>query len=150
MKKVAEVKMDDVRIGALLRVPSQAIHRRILKELNAAGFDELRMAHIPVLQYPGPDGVSPSILAERAGMSKQAMNQLLKSLEGCGYIIRSDAPSEGRSRVVHLTKRGHAAFSAIYNILGQVESEWSDELGSVQFAQLKKLLNRVWKSGLTQ
>ena len=60
-------------IGALLRVPAQAIHRRIIKELNAAGFDELRLPHIAVLQFPGPDGVRPSALAERAGLSKQAM-----------------------------------------------------------------------------
>src|SRR5260370_42366800 len=82
----------DVLIGALLRVPAQAIHRRIIKELNAAGFDELRLPHVAVLQFPGPDGVRPGTLAERAGMSKQAMNQLLRSLEGLGYIIRIDAP----------------------------------------------------------
>jgi hypothetical protein len=78
-------------IGALLRVPAQAIHRRLIKELNDAGFDELRVPHMAVLQFPGPDGVRPSTLAERAGMSKQAMNQLLRSLEGLGYIVRSDA-----------------------------------------------------------
>jgi hypothetical protein len=32
---------------------------------------------LAVLQFPGPDGVRPGMLAERAGMSKQAMNQLL-------------------------------------------------------------------------
>jgi len=47
-------------------------------------------------------------LAERAGMSKQAMNQLLRSLEGLGYIVRSDVPEEGRTRIVRFTKRGHA------------------------------------------
>jgi len=29
----------EMLIGALLRVPAQAIQRRIIKELNAAGFD---------------------------------------------------------------------------------------------------------------
>ena len=48
-------------IGALLRVPAQAIHRRIINELNAAGFDELRLPHIAVLQFPGPDGVRPAL-----------------------------------------------------------------------------------------
>jgi hypothetical protein len=33
------VETRDMLIGALLRVPAQAIHRRIVKELNAAGFD---------------------------------------------------------------------------------------------------------------
>jgi len=135
-------------IGALLRVPAQSIHRRIITELNAAGFQELRVPHMAVLQYPGPDGVRPGVLAERAGMSKQAMNQLLRSLEGLGYIARSDAPDEGRARIVHLTRRGRAAYEKIHEILRDIEREWSSELGRRDFARLKELLLRVWDSSL--
>jgi len=92
------VKPENMLIGAMLRVPAQAIHRRIIKELNAAGFKELREPHMAVLQFPGPDGVRPGTLAERAGLSKQAMNQLLRSLEGLGYVVRTDAPDEGGRR----------------------------------------------------
>ncbi len=138
----------DLLIGALLRVPAQAIHRRIIKDLNQAGFPELSLPHIAVLQFPGPHGVRPSTLAERAGMSKQAMNRLLGSLEESGYLIRSDAPDEGRARVVRFTKRGHAAYSKIHDILRDIEHEWRMELGSRDFAQLKQLLARVWDSSL--
>src|SRR5512134_8430 len=95
------VQTKDMLIGALLRVPGQAIQRRIISELNAAGFTDLRLPHMAVLQFPGPDGVRPGTLAERAGMSKQAMNQLLRSLEGLGYVVRSDTPDQGRARIVH-------------------------------------------------
>ena len=142
------VKPEDILIGALLRVPGQAIHRRLIDELNAAGFKELRLPHMAVLQFPGPDGVRPGELAERAGMSKQAMNQLLRSLEGLGYIERSDTPDEGRARIVRFTKRGRAAYSRVHNILRDIEREWSAELGSRRFAQLKELLCRVWNSRL--
>jgi DNA-binding MarR family transcriptional regulator len=135
-------------IGALLRVPAQAIHRRIINELNGAGFEELRVPHMAVLQFPGPDGVRPGTLAERAGMSKQAMNQLLGSLEGLGYIARSDAPDEGRARIIRLTKRGRAAYAKVHDILRDIEREWSAELGPKDFAQLKELLSRVWESPL--
>lgn len=135
-------------IGALLRVPGQAIHRRIIRELNAAGFEELRVPHMAVLQFPGPDGVRPGLLAERAGMSKQAMNQLLRSLEGFGYLARSDAPDEGRARIVRLTRRGRAAYAKIHDILREIEREWSAELGPNHFAQLKALLLLVWESAL--
>jgi len=144
------VKTKDMLIGALLRVPAQAIHRRIVRELNAAGFDELRLPHIAVLQFPGPDGVRPGTLAERAGISKQAMNQLLRSLEDLGYIVRSGAPDQGRTRIVRFTKRGRAAYSKIHDILRDVEREWSVELGSRRFAQLKELLSRVWESPLSR
>jgi DNA-binding MarR family transcriptional regulator len=144
------MKPEDMLIGALLRVPAQAIHRRLIKELNAAGFDELRLPHIAVLQFPGPDEVRPGTLAERAGMSKQAMNQLLRSLEGFGYIVRSDIPGEGSARVVRFTERGRAAYAKIIAILGDIEREWSAELEPKRFAELKALLTLVWNSPLVR
>jgi DNA-binding MarR family transcriptional regulator len=149
-QKKVPLETKDILIGALLRVPAQAIHRRIVEGLNAAGFDDLRLPHIAVLLYPGPDGVRPTTLAERAGISKQAMNQLLKSLEGLGYIVRRDSSEEGRSRVVRCTKRGHSAFAKIYDILLEIEREWSAELGARDFAQLKRLLARVWETPLVR
>jgi DNA-binding MarR family transcriptional regulator len=144
----SSIKTENMLIGALLRVPAQAIHRRLIKELNAAGFEELRLPHIAVFLFPGPDGVRPGTLAERAGMSKQAMNQLLRSLEGFGYITRTDAPDEGRARIIHFTKRGHAAYAKIYDILRDIEHEWSAELGHKEFTRLKELLFRLWESPL--
>jgi len=146
----AAVAPKHMLIGALLRVPAQAIHRRIITELIAAGFEELRVPHMAVLQFPGPDGVRPGVLAERAGMSKQAMNQLLRSLEALGYLARSDAPDESRARVVHLTKRGRAAWAKIHDILRDIEREWSSELGAKRFTELKELLLRVWESPLVR
>lgn len=142
------IKTKDMLIGALLRVPAEAVQRRIVRELNAAGFDELIMPHMAIFRFPGPDGVRPTVLAERAGMSKQAMNRLLGSLEELGYLIRSDAPDEGRARIVRFTKRGHAAYAKAVEVLSDIEREWSAELGPRDFAQLKELLFRVWDSPL--
>jgi DNA-binding MarR family transcriptional regulator len=147
-KKPTPIRTEDMLIGALLRVPGQVIQRRIIRELNAAGFKELIVPHMAVLQFPGPDGVRPGVLAERAGMSRQAMNQLLRSLENFGYIVRRDAPDEGRARVVRLTKRGHAAYAKIHEVLRIIEREWSTELGPSHFTELKKLLLQVWESPL--
>ena len=146
----SSIKTEDMLIGALLRVPAQAIQRRIINELNEAGFEELRVPHMAVLQFPGPDGARPGTLADRAGMSKQAINQLLRSLEGFGYIVRADAADEGRARIIHLTRRGRAAYSKIHEILRDIEREWSSELGPKPFAQLKELLCRVWESPLAR
>ncbi|MGB6973467.1 MAG: MarR family transcriptional regulator [Terracidiphilus sp.] len=137
-------------IGALLRVPAEAIHRRIIRELNAAGFGDLGLPHMAILRFPSPDGVRPGVLAQRAGMSKQAMNRLLGSLEDLGYLVRSDAPGEGRARIVHFTRRGHAAYARAIEILRQIEREWAAELGPRDFPQLKKLLCRVWESPLVR
>ncbi|HTM74514.1 MAG TPA: MarR family winged helix-turn-helix transcriptional regulator [Pseudolabrys sp.] len=135
-------------IGALLRVPSQAIHRRLIRDLNSHGFEDLKLPHMAVLQFPGPDGVRPIVLAERAGMSKQAMNQLLGTLETLGYIARSPLPQEGGARIVRFTKRGHAAYAKMADILRDIEREWVAEFGQKRFAQLKALLALLWNTPL--
>ncbi len=149
LQENSPVETRNMLIGALLRVPAQAIQRRIINELNAAGFKGLTIAHMAALQFPSPDGVRPGVLAERAGMSKQAMNRLLGSLEDLGYLVRSDAPDEGRARIVHFTKRGRAAYAKMLDLLGDIERDWRAELGSKDFDQLKELLFRVWESPLT-
>jgi DNA-binding MarR family transcriptional regulator len=78
------------------------------------------------------------------------MNQLLRSLERLGYLVRSDAPDEGRTRVVRFTKRGRAAYAKIHDILRDIEHEWSTVLGQKRFAELKALLLRVWESPLAR
>ena len=137
-------------IGALLRAPALAIHRRLINDLRAAGFEGLSLPHMAVLQFPGPDGVRPSTLAERAGMSKQAMNQLLKTLEGLGYVTRSANPDESSARIVRFTKRGHAAYRKMAEILEDIEREWSAELGPKRFGELKTLLGALWDSALVR
>ena len=135
-------------IGALFRVPGQVIHRRLVAGLNEAGFDDLRLPHIAVLSYPPPDGRRPTEMAEQANMSKQAMNQLLQSLEQLGYIQRSADEGDGRARVVHFTERGLAAWNKELEILTEIEAEWRKTLGEEAFEQLKKLLTDVWVSDL--
>ena len=137
-------------IGALLRIPSDAIHRRLIRDLNAAGFEALSLPHMAVLRFPGPDGVRPGALAERAGISKQAMNQLLGTLEGLGYITRSALPQEGGARIVRLTRRGHAAYAKMADILRDIEREWAAELGAKRFAELKALLALLWNTPLVR
>jgi DNA-binding MarR family transcriptional regulator len=144
------VKTSDMLIGALLRVPAEAIHRRIIHDLNAAGFTELSLPHMALFRFPGPDGARPGVLAERAGMSKQAINRLLGSLEDLGYLVRSDAPDEGRARIVRFTRRGHAAYAKAVEVLREIEHEWRSELGAKDFARLKEILFRVWESPLVR
>ncbi len=135
-------------IGALLRIPAQAVHRRIIAGLHRAGFRDLRLPHMGVLQYPGPEGSRPGELAERAAMSKQAMNQLLQSLERLGYISRRDSDADHRARFVHFTARGRAAWAKIHEILADIETEWRSTLGGKDFDRLKALLCKLWTSDL--
>ena len=127
-------------IGALLRMPLEAVRQRMLERLHEHGFDDLVPAHLIVLQYPGPGGMRPSDLAAHLGMSKQALNYLLGELEGSGYIERHPDPNDLRSKRIAVTRRGDALAAVIREAVGEMEGEWSVQLGPKRFAQLRSLL----------
>lgn len=127
-------------IGALLRMPLDAVLARMLAGLHAAGFTDLVAAHLSVLRYPGPQGRRPSDLAAATGMTKQATNYLLGELERLGYLVREEDPEDRRSKRIGLTARGVAAARNIRKTVRQVEADLERELGAEDFARLRQLL----------
>jgi DNA-binding MarR family transcriptional regulator len=127
-------------IGALLRMPADAVRDRIIGSLHEAGFTDLVPAHLAVLRYPGPEDRRPSELAAEAGMTKQAMNYLLGQMQQLGYLIRDDDPDDQRSKRIRLTERGHAVERAIRTSVAEVEAEVEAQLGAARFGQLRDLL----------
>jgi DNA-binding MarR family transcriptional regulator len=127
-------------IGALLRVPWEAVQRHMLERLHERGFDDLDAAHLSVFHYPGPQGARPSELATRLGISKQALNYLLGQLERLDYLERRPDPDDLRSKRVALTPRGTTAIRVIREAVGEVETAWAQQLGPKRFSQLRTLL----------
>ncbi len=127
-------------IGALLRMPAEAVRRRMLEHLRARGFDGLEAAHLNVFQYPGPEGARPSELAAELGMSKQALNYMLGELERLDYLERLPDPEDTRSKRIALTARGSAAVKTMLDAVRAVEHDWRRELGAKEFEQLRALL----------
>jgi len=133
-------------IGALLRMPVDAVRRQMIERLHAHGFADIDPAHLIVLRYPGPQGERPSDLAAQLGMSKQALNYQLGQLERRGYLERRADPDDQRSRRIVLTRRGVAAAHVIRDAVAELETLWARELGEKRYAQLRGLLvdlNRV-------
>jgi len=127
-------------MGALLRMPVDAIRQRMLDDVHAAGFTDLAPAHAAVLRYPGPHGRRPSDVAAEAGMSRQAMNYLLGELEQLGYLVRRDDPADKRSRRIELTKRGTAVRRVMRKCVAGIEAELEDELGHDDLVRLRQML----------
>jgi DNA-binding MarR family transcriptional regulator len=127
-------------IGALLRMSFETVRARMLQRLHERGFIDLQAAHLNVFQYPGPQGSTPSELAARLGISKQALNYLLGELERLGYLERQPDPDDLRSKRVVLTGRGTSVIGVIRDAVAEVETAWTEQLGRERFAQLRALL----------
>jgi DNA-binding MarR family transcriptional regulator len=127
-------------IGALLRIPWEAVQQHMLDRLRERGFDDFDRAYFAVFRYPGPHGARPTDVAAQVGISKQALNYLLRELERLGYLEREPHPDDLRSKRIVLTERGVAAVGVIREAVAEMEAAWEQRLGPERFALLRNLL----------
>ena len=128
-------------VGALLRICSQRARARVDAAIREAGFTDLHETHLGVFSYPPPDGVRPSELARRLGMSRQAPNHLITQLEALGYLERRD--SEDGRRLVHMTPRSWQVAEAIWAAMREMQAEWAEEVGPARFAEFTAVLRQL-------
>ena len=81
-----------------------------------------------------------SELAERLGVSKQAVTQLVDDLEGFGVVARVPDPEDARARRVVFTARGRAGFFEGLETLGELERELARAIGDEPMAALRAAL----------
>lgn len=124
-------------IGSLLRFPHEVVMTRMLAALNQHGHN-ISPTELRVLLYPGPDGKRPIDLARQCGMTRQAMNYVLSSLESLGYVERNTVSAN--SSVVQLTDRGWELVSVIRGCIATIESEWALHLGKRRFEAFRATL----------
>jgi DNA-binding MarR family transcriptional regulator len=127
-------------VGAMLRVVWQWVRGQLYAGVVAAGFDDLNAAHVGLWRYPGLDGLRPGQLADRSGITKQSVNDLLGHLERQGYLNRVPDSADRRARVIRLTSKGRQLERRIYAEAGAAERRIAETLGTRRFAQLKSSL----------
>jgi DNA-binding MarR family transcriptional regulator len=134
---------DGFLIGALLQVPFAALGKRVREGYAAAGFTDLRPAHEPVFRCLAPEGNRVTELAERAGMTKQAVGYLVDYLVQRGYLERVPDPTDGRAQLVRRTERGWEVNRTARFVVEQVQAEWARQLGEEQMSQLLARLREL-------
>lgn|SRR5436190_21968810 len=133
-------------IGALLRFALDGVRERIYEGVRAAGFDDVRPAHVTLFRWPGPDGRRPTEVAADVQISKQRVNDLLRDLEALGYLRLGPDPSDSRARIIQLTARGRRLHEAAVSVHERVEEEWASTIGARRFEQLRVALTRFHTS----
>jgi DNA-binding MarR family transcriptional regulator len=127
----------------MMRVGSQWVREQVYAGVVAAGYDDLNPAHVFVFQFPTPEGLRPSELADTLQITKQSVNDLLAHLEQRAYITREPDPTDGRARVVRLTAKGRKLHATVYREAGAAELRVADLLGARHFAQLRNGLEEL-------
>ena len=136
----SKVELDIARaIGAASRGMTAAMMARVA----AYGYDDMTPAFASLMPLLETAGARPSALAERAGITKQAMSQLTRELEERGYVEQVADPTDTRAKLVRLTKRGVALRNACAKVRVELEAIAAGTLGRARLTQLRRDLLKI-------
>ena len=105
---------------AMLRVFDKVQRNRRLARDYGTG-DRLTMVEAEVCHVIGStDGISPSDLAERIGVSRSAVSQALKGMRARGLVTAEHPPDNAKARVVTVTEAGALVASGVNELHRQM------------------------------
>ena len=97
---------------------------------NLAARAQVSAAHVHVTRHLELQGTRLTDLAVRAGMTKQAMGDLVDQCEAWGLVTREPDPRDARARIVKFTATGLAWLQAFRDAVAQAEHEFRVEVGA--------------------
>lgn len=97
---------------------------------NLAARDQISAAHIHITRHLSLQGSRLTELAQAAGMSKQAMGNLVNQCEAWGLVKRASDSRDGRARQVVFTEAGLAWLAAFQMAVAQAEEEFKASVGN--------------------
>jgi len=96
---------------------------------NLAARSQLAAAHWHISRHLPPEGARLTELAQRAGMTKQAMGTLVNQCEAWGMVQREPDATDARARRVCFTATGRAWLTAYADSVAQAENELRNAVG---------------------
>jgi DNA-binding MarR family transcriptional regulator len=121
----------------LLFRASRLVNEAALARINARQRGPaMRPAHTQLFPHISRAGIRATVLADRLGVTKQAIGPLIDDLETAGMVERIEDPADARAKLVRWTKRGERALHDGLGELAALEHELANVVGASRFADL--------------
>ena len=118
-------------------------NRRLVEGLHARGFTDFSPAFPALLSNVDLAGTPIGVAARRAGVSRQAVGQLLSEVERCGYARRERSPADARVTIIRFTPRGRRMLAVVLELVDEIESDFARQLARGDFARLRVGMQRI-------
>jgi DNA-binding MarR family transcriptional regulator len=116
----------------LLFRAARLVNERAMGSVQAAG-----STHITT------DGVRLTEIADKLGVTKQAIGPLVDDLEREGVVERVDDPDDRRAKRIRWTRKGQRSLLHGLGVLAALETELAREVGKARLAELADTCERI-------
>ena len=140
LPKATEDRWRQTHLGRLLGHAMRRFDERVLHLMahnegvplalaNLASRDQITAAHVHITRHLALEGSRLTDLAQAAGMSKQAMGDLVDQCTAWGQVQRQADLKDARAKRVVFTADGLAWLQAFKYAVAQTEAEFKEAVG---------------------
>jgi DNA-binding MarR family transcriptional regulator len=128
---------------SLLLYAYQGSAGALVETLRARGHLAIRPKHGAVFANIERQGTRPSVMAERAGIGKAAMGELIDELQRLGYVRREPDPSDRRAKLVVPTDAAVEVTNIVHEFNMNLETTYRELLGEEAYQALRTALQAI-------
>lgn len=128
-------------VGYWLRYVSNHVSQAFARKVAAHG---VTVAEWVLMRHLLEDeGLAPSLLADRMGMTRGAISKLADRLVAKSMLVRTANPEDGRAQTLALTSVGRALVPKLAALADANDAEFFDHLTSKDRAALLRILRET-------
>lgn len=143
-RRMAEVSLLPHQNWAkLLAISKKQFDEWTISRLASCGYDNFKIAYMPVLVNIAVDGIGNKELAHRVRVTKQAMSKVLKELLDLGYISSKVSKEDKRNSVISLTDRGKKLVILCRQSIIELMDEYRAAFGKNEFDSVLAMLHKM-------
>lgn len=128
-----EMRRNRLPIGQLLGRMLRQFRVALYELSQEAGYVDIREAHLQVFGNIDWAGTRLTDLAARANITRPSMVELVDDLERSGYLERRSDPSDGRAKLICLTRKGRRVLGRALRAVRDIERTYAEAIGPDRF-----------------
>jgi len=126
-----------------LLMAARAHTAAVVARLAIRGYVDFPFVSASLLWLLDEGGTRSTLLAQRAGVTKQAMSQLIRLMERQGYLEQVPDPRDTRAKVVRMTPRGEAVKTACVKVREELNQQIADAIGRGKAREMETHLDAM-------
>ncbi|GAN77519.1 MarR family winged helix-turn-helix transcriptional regulator [Acidisphaera rubrifaciens] len=130
-------------LGAIAGRLHRAVQGTVLQRLAERGFEGLTAGAATLMPLIEPQGSRPIILAERSGLTRQAVGQIIRELMARRFVEVAPDPSDARAKVVRVVGAGRALQDASIAALDEIYRRAGTVIGDDGVPRLEAAMSRL-------
>ena len=116
-------------LPVLLEAASQSLLSDLTKRLHARGYDTITKSHLIIYGNLDCGATHAALIAQRMGVSRQAISKTLRELQDLGFLRLEDDPERRNQKRALMTHSGELLALAAREEIASIEAMIAERIG---------------------